>query len=107
MPESIPAYTALKPCRIIDYSPGWKKLNVEDAAELAKGKQGWAAKQTFGEVESYSETEKKSVNREEMGSYDYDFADFGRTKSNGCYKGMSEASVHSVLGMDDDADDEI
>lgn len=104
-PGNVPAYATLKPRRIIDYVPAWKRLE-EQAASIARQSEV----QTLGmmpsghdpqETASASEAREESEPLPPEAGLDYDFSNFEPDYED---EEALEASASDVLGMDEDED---
>jgi len=90
-PESIPAYSTLKPRRIIDYVPEWKRREAQTAAEKRKTDASTPAMEQKPEEHEAHQNDVKN---------DYDIIGIEPDSDDD----MSEASAADVLGMDDTDD---
>ena len=100
-PENIPAYATLKPRRIIDYTPAWKRTESEAGSEEETTKQTVEIPTVEESITSEQMLEKKCERYEDR--FEYDFSNVETEYED---ERSSETSIAAVLGMEEDEDEE-
>ena len=100
-PENIPAYATLKPRRIIDYTPAWKRAETEAGSGEEPAMQ--AAEIPAEEADDIQEQRQEKRNSEHEERFEYDFSNVETDFEN---EGPPEASIAAVLGMEEGEDEE-
>jgi type IV secretion system protein VirD4 len=101
-PESIPAYAQLRPRRIIDYMPEWKR---EEAVSDRQVIQEESKPKEISQREAF-ESNKNDCASLPSDDYDYDFSNIESIVQDLGDKVLSEADINDVLGMEGDVETE-
>lgn len=106
VPENIPAYSSLKPRRIIDYIPAWKQKKDRTATDLLQNDQQVVPTETADSApppEHFGDQDLPEQVITSDAEYDYVFDPISLT---GRVDQLSETSVATMLGMDEDEETE-
>ena len=106
VPENIPAYSSLKPRRIIDYIPAWKQKKDRTAIDLLQNDQQVVPTETADSApppEHFGDQDLPEQVITSDAEYDYVFDPISLT---GRVDQLSETSVATMLGMDEDEETE-
>lgn len=106
VPENIPAYSSLKPRRIIDYIPAWKQKKDRTATDLLQNDQQVVPTETADSAPQSEHFGDQDLPEQVITSdaeYDYVFDPISLT---GRVDQLSETSVATMLGMDEDEETE-
>ena len=108
-PEDLPAYTTLRPRRIIDYTPEWKRKENEKPAVTPVQAASTVETAAHAPASSVSyrngDADKKETSLPKSGEYDYDFSGINSDcNTNGEWKETDNAEV---IGFEDEETDDL